>query len=70
MKTRRQPQFLTTFLTAIGAVAASAVLGLNLADQAEAQQEMEMRAARVVTEQAQAEPQKLPTVLIAGRRQA
>lgn len=70
MNTRRPQPLLTTFLTAFVAVAASAVLGLNLADQAETQQKVEMRAARVVTAQTQTELQKLPTVLISGRRQA
>ena len=76
MKTRQPHQFLTTFLTAFGAVAASAVLGLNLAaqadqtDQVEAQQKLQTQAVRVVAKQAQVQPQKLPTVLIAGRRQA
>ena len=35
MNTRQPTQLLTTFLTALGAVAASAVLGLNLAAQAD-----------------------------------
>jgi hypothetical protein len=70
MNTSRQPTFLTTLLTALGAVAASAVLGMNLVDQAETQRQVEMRAARVVTAQAQEQATKLPAVLITGRRQA
>ncbi len=71
MNTSRPHQLLTTFLTAFGAVAASAVFGLNLAalseqaDQA-AQQQAEKRVAREMT----AQVHKLPTVLIEGRRQA
>jgi hypothetical protein len=69
MNTRQPHQLLTTFLTALGAVAASAVLGLNLAeqaDQAAAQQQVEQRQLRELTTQVH----KLPTVLIEGRRQA
>ncbi|WP_310388561.1 hypothetical protein [Roseateles sp.] len=70
MNTRQPTPLLTTCLTALGAVAASAVLGMNLAEQAETEQKMRTQAARVVTKQAQVQLQKLPTVLIAGRRQA
>jgi hypothetical protein len=69
MNTRRQHPLLTTFLTALGAVAASAVLGLNLAaqaDQAATQQQVEQRQTRELA----AQVHKLPTVLIEGRRQA
>ncbi|MEJ6006237.1 hypothetical protein WG899_11805 [Paucibacter sp. AS339] len=68
MKTSFNTSLLSTFLTALGAVAASAVLGLNLADQAEAQQKVEKQAGRVVTAQLQGVMvQQLPTVLIEGR---
>ncbi|MCV2370413.1 hypothetical protein [Roseateles oligotrophus] len=74
MNTTRHYQFLTTLLTALGAIAASAVLGMNLADQAATQQKVDKRLAREMTAQAQElqqeQPQKLPPVLIAGRRQA
>ncbi|MCV2353508.1 hypothetical protein LNV09_04965 [Paucibacter sp. B2R-40] len=69
MNTSRHHQLLTTFLTALGAVAASAVLGMNLAeqaDQAAAQQQVEKRQVHEMT----AQVHKLPTVLIEGRRQA
>jgi len=70
MKTRFDFSLLTTFLTALGAVAASAVLGLNLADQAEAQQDKEQQAGRVVTASAQMPVQQLPAVLVVGRSQS
>ncbi|MFY7866324.1 hypothetical protein [Roseateles sp.] len=72
MKTRFNFSLLTTFLTALGAVAASAVLGLNLADQAESQHRKEQQVGRVVTTaEAQALPvQQLPLVVIEGRRQS
>lgn len=74
MNTSRHHSLLTTFLTAFGAVAASAVLGLNLAaqaDQAATQQQVEQRQVeqRQAPEMA-AQVHKLPTVLIEGRRQA
>jgi len=70
MKTRFDFSLLTTFLTALGAVAASAVLGLNLADQAEAQHHKEQQAGRIVTASAQTPVQQLPAVLIVGRSQS
>lgn len=72
MNSRRQHPLLSTFLTALGAVAASAVLGLNLAalsdqaDQAASHKQLQQRQVRELTTQVH----KLPTVLIEGRRQA
>ncbi len=70
MKTRYDFSLLTTFLTALGAVAASAVLGLNLADQAEAQRQQEQPAGRIVTASSGVPMQQLPLVLIEGRSQS
>ncbi|MCV2359890.1 hypothetical protein LNV08_13010 [Paucibacter sp. TC2R-5] len=68
MNTRQPTQLLTTCLTALGAIAASAVLGMNLAaqaDQAASPQQVEQRQARELT----AQTNELPKVLIEGRRQ-
>lgn len=51
----RNDSILSTLLTAIGAVAASAVLGLNLADQALEQPAAPRAALQMVAEQAPAD---------------
>lgn len=69
MDTRHPHQYLSTFLTALGAVAASAVLGINLADQAD-QAAVQTQAEKRETREMAALVHKLPPVLIEGRSRA